>query len=302
MQQIHQKFSTMVPVIRDLYDIWLEKKKEKLDIIEDCNALLQMFDKISAKELLANRSPTARWNVQPRSKDIHKDINKDKEAPLAAVTQRETGIAILGDKRLKKEESCALETVAEDPIPLSSDEKERLRIFSQRTKKSRDQLREDKVDENRVSRLKDSIKQATARVDVKVYINDLKYRVIKLEGNHSKNDLCQLAINAFHLDNSIPYTISLWRDFKLNREIKEIGDPSPYKLYYNVVANDPSNIFHIHRVRPPKSQPAKVQLGPNMEDWNVPKDKEVVRFKRPKIEESKSNRSSKAKKSSSCIA
>jgi len=120
-------------------------------------------------------------------------------------------------------------------------------------------------------------------VDIKVYINDLNYKVVTLQSSHSKSDLCQLAIQAFKLNPAYNYTLSLWRNFKQNLEIKESGESSPFKLYFNVVHNDPTSIFHIHRTKQSKvtQQSKPPQLGPNMED-KVPTEASGPIFQSPK--------------------
>jgi len=124
----------------------------------------------------------------------------------------------------------------------------------------------------------------TESVEIKVYINDLKYKVVTLQSSHSKSDLCQLAIQEFNLNPAYHYTLSLWRHFKQNLEIKESGESSPFKLFFNVVHNDPTSIFHIHRSKQAKGtqQTKPPQLGPNMEDYKVPTESSGPIFQSPK--------------------
>lgn len=147
----------------------------------------------------------------------------------------------------------------------------------------------DRKDE-RVARLTRSAKSECESVDIKVYINDLKYRIFTVYSTHSKSDLCQLAIKAFNLDQSNQYTLSLWRDFKHNLEIKESVEASPFKLYFKEVANDPSKLFHIHRAKAvqKKTKPQPVE-GANMENWKVPEGATVTPFPSPKRDTQRRN-------------
>jgi len=263
IQNMQQKFTAMVPVIKDLYAFWLEKNHEKLDILEECDLMLQMFEKISSKDMGA----ATRWNIKrPRPK----------ESPLTSSisAKKESAAVFLGDSRVKVK---GADSPAENPMSkeLTKDEQERLEIFKKRTKNSRDKIKSDS--EERVPRLTRSAKTNDESVEIKVYINDLKYRNLIVQTYHSKNDLCQLAIQSFKLDQSYPYTLSLWRDFKQNLEIKESGEATPFKLYFKEVANDPSKLFHIHRIKPPKKTETKpIQLGPNMENYKVPEASPVI--------------------------
>jgi len=268
INQMHQKFTAMIPVIKDLYDHWLqEKNNEKLDILEECTVIIQMFEKIGLKDIQS----TSRWYFpKPRSKG---DTTNPNSNPLPL--PKKESAAKLGGGRLKLMDSRRLRSDAVNRTELTSDERERLRIFLSRTKNSRDKLLKEKGDNSRL--------RETESVDIKVYINDLKYRVITLQSAHSKSDLSQLAIQAFKLNPIYNYTISLWRNFKQNLEIKETGDSSPFKLYFNVVMNESHNIFHIHRIKPAKGTQVKPpQLGPNMEDWKVPSDFSGSSFLSPK--------------------
>jgi len=226
-----------------------------------------MFEKISSKDIQSN---STRWNFsKPRPKDKTTDNSRE-----SVMLKRESA-AVLGDSRLKKSVSrLRLRSENIRKPELNYDERERLRIFLSRTKKSRDQL----MNNHPENRLKES-----ESVDIKVYINDLNYKVVTLQSSHSKSDLCQLAIQAFKLNPAYNYTLSLWRNFKQNLEIKESGESSPFKLYFNVVHNDPTSIFHIHRTKQSKvtQQSKPPQLGPNMED-KVPTEASGPIFQSPK--------------------
>jgi hypothetical protein len=297
-------------VIKDLYDFWLQKNNEKLDILEECELMVQLFEKFNSKENglpenghaenghaenghAENGHPenghlaTTRWNIKkPRSKKLPKTNTVS--------VKKESGKAprLLGGVRRMGESLSSTESPLGSK-ELTNDEKERLRIFTMRTKNSRDKANKGEVgdrDDRALGRLTRSTNQSEAEsVDIKVYINDLKYRILTVQSTHSKSDLCQLAIQSFKLEQSYQYTISLWRDFKQNLEIKESGEATPFKLYFKEVANDSSKLFHIHRVKPVKS--GVTQRGAvlrssqtNMENYKIPEGVNLVPFESPKRE------------------